>query len=345
MKTLTMQKEIPLDDRTTRRMTEVLINEISGRIKNRRKERTSSILQPDFNSLSAYLTEVSKIPLLTADEEIALSYRVREHDDEESRKALIESNLRLVISIAKKFLGLGLTLQDLIQEGNLGLIEAVEKFDPERGCRFATYATWWIRQSVIRGIANNGRTIRLPVHISDIFQRFLKYSLRFLQKHNRPPTIEETALVLLPVSREKACKKVVRKLKRQIPLDHPLVDAKVKEMEKKMEYRIKNILNVAQDPVSLEAPLGEEDTTVGDFVPIEDAKKPDILMEELGDLFDVLNEREKKILCLRFGLIDGTTRTLQEISDRFGISKERIRQKEEDALRKLRTVMNRKDWL
>jgi len=345
MKTLTLQNEAQTPENSARRMTEELVNEISGRIKERRKKRASSVLQPDFNSLSAYLTEVSKIPLLTADEEIALSYRVREHDDEESRKALIESNLRLVISIAKKFLGLGLTLQDLIQEGNLGLIEAVEKFDPERGCRFATYATWWIRQSVIRGIANNGRTIRLPVHISDIFQKFLKFSLSFLQKNNRPPTIKEAAVTLLPVSREKARKKVVRKLKKQISLDHPLVDAKIREMEKKMEYRIKNILNVAQEPVSLEAPLGEEDTTVGDLVPVEDTDRPDILTEELGALFNVLNEREKKILCLRFGLIDGTTRTLQEISDRFGISKERIRQKEEDALRKLRTVMNRKDWL
>lgn len=318
---------------------------ISSRVKERRKEGTRAFNFQDINSLSAYLFEVNKIPLLTAEEEIALSYRIREFDDEDSRKALIESNLRLVISIAKKFLGLGLNFQDLIQEGNLGLIEAVEKFDPERGCRFATYATWWIRQAIIRGIANNGRTIRLPVHISDIFQKFMKYSLSYMQKYNRPPTVKETAEYLLPVSREKAWKKVCRKYKMNLPMNHPLVDKKVREMKSKMERRIRNILNVAQEPISLEAPLGEEDTTVGDLVPVEDKNVPTILGEELGGLFEILNERERKILCLRFGLLDGTVRTLQEISDRFGISKERIRQKEEDALRKLRSVMEPGDWL
>ena len=328
-----------------RRMSDLQIHQISRKILEKRRKRSNSIPCPEFNSLSAYLFEVNKIPLLTADEEVALSYRIRLYDDEESRKALVESNLRLVISIAKKFLGLGLTFLDLIQEGNLGLIEAVEKFDPERGCRFATYATWWIRQAVIRGIANNGRTIRLPVHISDIFQKFIKFSLEFLQKYNRTPTYAEIARQLLPVSREKARKKVSRKLKKQVPIDDSRVDKKFQQMEKKMEQRIRNILNVAQDPISLEAPLGEEDTTVGDLIPIEGNKEVTVLTEELGDLFTVLNERERKILCLRFGLLDGKIRTLQEISDKFGISKERIRQKEEDALRKLRKVMNKKDWL
>lgn len=326
------------------RLTHLQINLLADKVIEQRKKRAGVIPCPESNSLSAYLSEVNKIPLLTAEEEVALSHRIRLYDDEESRKALVESNLRLVISIAKRFLGLGLTFQDLIQEGNLGLIEAVEKFDPERGCRFATYATWWIRQSVIRGIANNGRTIRLPVHISDIFQKFIKFSLSFLQKNSRTPTYAEVARYLLPVSREKARKKVSRKLKKLVPMDDPRVDAKVEDMEKKMEQRIRNILNVAQDPISLEAPLGEEDTTVGDLIPIDQGKQVSILTEELGDLFSVLNEREKKILCLRFGLLDGTIRTLQEISDNFGISKERIRQKEEDALRKLRKVMKRRDW-
>lgn len=317
---------------------------ITRSVIDRRKQGGREFNFTEINSLSAYLFEVNKIPLLSAKEEVALSIRIREYNDEDARKALIESNLRLVISIAKKFMGLGLTFQDLIQEGNLGLIEAVEKFDPTRGCRFATYATWWIRQSVIRGIANSGRTIRLPVHISDIFQKFIKFSLSFLQKNNRTPTIEETAKHLLPVSREKAQRKVSRKLKRIVPLDHPLVDKKVQEMQHKMEQRIKNILNVAQEPISLETPLGEEETTVGDLVPVEDNAMPTILNEELKELFSVLNERERKILCLRFGLLDGTIRTLQEISDYFGISKERIRQKEEDALKKLRSIMNPNDW-
>ncbi|MCE1248704.1 MAG: sigma-70 family RNA polymerase sigma factor [Firmicutes bacterium] len=327
------------------RLTDDEISTLAGKIKERRSKGSHHIPYENINSLSAYLFEVNKIPLLTAEEEVALSHLIREYDDEEARQALIESNLRLVISLAKKFLGLGLTFQDLIQEGNLGLIEAVEKFDPERGCRFATYATWWIRQALIRGLANNGRTIRLPVHISDIFQKFAKYSLSFMQKYNRPPSVEETARELLPVSREKAWRKVCRRVRKQISMDHPLVDLKVGEMEGKMVQRIKNILNVAQDPLSLEAPIGDEETTVGDLVPVETTPDTDLIREELANVFATLSDREKKIICLRFGLIDGNVCTLQEISNQFGISKERIRQKEEDALKKLRAVMKKQDWL
>jgi len=339
-----MSEPLPVES-TVIRLTANEINAIADRIKERRQKGSQTIPYENINSLSAYLYEVNKIPLLTAEEEVALSHLVREQDDEEARKALIESNLRLVISLAKKFLGLGLTFQDLIQEGNLGLIEAVEKFDPERGCRFATYATWWIRQAVIRGLANNGRTIRLPVHISDIFQKFAKFSLAFMQKHNRPPTVEETARELLPVSREKAWRKVCRRAGKTISMDHPLFDRKFAEMEEKMVQRIKNILNVAQDPLSLETPIGDEETTVGDLVPVESSPDQDMIREELANLFNALSERERKIICMRFGLIDGTVCTLQEISNQFGISKERIRQKEEDALKKLRSIMKKQDWL
>lgn len=310
-----------------------------------RRRACSGILPSEISSLTTYMSEVSKIPLLSAEEEAALAYRIKHNKDDDARKTLTESNLKLVISICKKFLGLGLSFQDLIQEGNLGLIEAVEKFDADKGCRFATYATWWIRQAIIRGLANQGRTIRLPVHISDILQRFLKFSQEFVQKYNRFPTAKEAARELLPVSTEKATRKVSRKLKRSVSNNDPRVVNKLQELEKKMEQRIKDILNVAQDPMSLECPLGEEDTTVGDLIPAGELNQSTVLTEELNSLLAHLNDRERKILCLRFGLLDGNTRTLQEISERFGISKERIRQKEEDALKKLRQLMRKSDWL
>lgn len=327
-----------------RRMTDESINGLSEKIKYRRRMGTGTF-PSQINSLGAYLHEVNRIPLLSADEEVALAYRLRDFRDEEAKAALIESNLRLVISICKKFLGLGLSFQDLIQEGNLGLIEAVDKFDPDRGCRFATYATWWIRQSIIRGIANHSRTIRLPVHISDIFQRFIKFSSRFIHENNRPPTFTEAARELLPVSFEKAASKVSRKVKKTVDQKDPRVRCKITEIERKMENRIKNIINLAQEPLSLETPLGEDDATVGDLVASRENLQPSFLDREIKSLLNYLTEREKKILCLRYGLVDGTSRTLKEISQSFGISKERIRQKEEDALQKLRSVMNKDDWM
>lgn len=324
-------------------ITKTRVDLVAENVKNRR--RIGFKVNPsEFSSLSAYLKEVSKIPLLTPEEEAALAYRIKNYSDEEARRVMIESNLRLVISFSKKFLGLGLPFQDLIQEGNLGLIEAVQKFDPDRGCRFATYASWWIRQALIRGVANSGRMIRLPIHVSDIFQRFMKYSLAFIQKYNRPPTINETARELLPVSRERARRKVARKYHTFVSPDDPRVEVIVRDLEKKTEEQIKNILNVAQEPISLEAPLGDDDLTVGDLIAAEDKTQPIIFHDELKRLFSNLNERERKILCLRYGLVDGARRTLQEISRTFGISKERIRQKEEDALRKLRKVMEKTNW-
>jgi len=298
----------------------------------------------DINSLSAYLQEVYKIQLLTAEDERDLATRIR-HGEMAARRALIEANLRLVISIAKKFMGLGLTFQDLIQEGNIGLMEAVEKFDPERGCRFATYATWWIRQSIIRSIANQGRTIRLPVHIAEAFQKFIQLQVKHMQEHGHPPGLDSVSKVLFPVCHDKVRRKVSKGLKADLPAEDPRVKAKVAEMELASVNRLKEILAVAQEPVSLETPLGEEDSCLGDLVAGATTPDAPVMRVEMARLLAHLNERERKILAFRFGLIDGNIRTLQEISDEFGISKERIRQKEEDALRKLRLVMSRQDWM
>lgn len=298
----------------------------------------------DINTLSAYLQEVYKIPLLTAEEEREIAQGVR-RGEEPAREALIEANLRLVISIAKKFMGLGLTFQDLIQEGNIGLMEAVEKFDPDRGCRFATYATWWIRQSIIRSIANQGRTIRLPVHIAEAVQKYVQIQVKHLQEHGQAPGLHLVSKVLFPVCEDKVRRKVSKSLKQELSPDDPRVQAKVEEMEMASLNRLKEILAVAQEPMSLEAPLGDEGTCIGDLVAAQAAPDMPIMRVEMARLLENLSERERKILAFRFGLIDGNIRTLQEISDEFGISKERIRQKEEDALRKLRTVMSREDWL
>jgi RNA polymerase primary sigma factor len=298
----------------------------------------------DTSSLTAYLQEVYKIELLSAEEERALAARI-EAGDTEARYDLIEANLRLVISIAKKFMGLGLTFQDLIQEGNIGLMEAVEKFDVARGCRFATYATWWIRQAVIRAIANQGRTIRLPVHIVEAFQKYVQMQVKHLQNHGTPQRLDEISKVLFPVEPDKVRRKLSRSLKTDLPLTDPRVQDKIVEMEEASLTRLKEILAVAQEPMSLETPLGDDDYCLGDGVAAEAEAEQPMLRSELARLLEHLTERERKIVAYRFGLLDGRVRTLQEISDQFGISKERIRQKEEDVLRKLRAVMSRQDWL
>jgi RNA polymerase primary sigma factor len=298
----------------------------------------------DYNSLSAYFKEVSKISLLTAEEEKILAHQIA-CGSEYAKQKLIESNLRLVISIAKKFMGLGMPLQDLIQEGNLGLMEAVEKFDPAKGCRFATYATWWIRQSIIRGIANQGRMIRLPVHIEEVFRKFLQICFKHVQEKGVPPSLADISKVLFPVCAERVRKKLSRSYKEILSVEDVRVHEKVKELEKAALDKLKEILSIAQDPISLEAPLGEDDYCIADLVSSEVKEEPPIFKNELGRLFEGLSEREKKILSLRFGLLDGHQRTLQEISEEFGISKERIRQKEDDALKKLRIAMHKEDWV
>lgn len=254
-----------------------------------------------------YLKEIGKVPLLSADEEIELAKKM-ELGDDEAKKRLCEANLRLVVSIAKRYVGRGMLFLDLIQEGNLGLIKAVDKFDWRKGYKFSTYATWWIRQAITRSIADQARTIRIPVHMVETINKLIRISRQLLQEYGREPSPEEIA----------------------------------KEMDIS-EEKVREILKIAQEPVSLETPIGEEeDSHLGDFIPDEDVPAPaeaaafSMLKEQLVEVLDTLTEREQKVLKLRFGLEDGRARTLEEVGKRFDVTRERIRQIEAKALRKLR---------
>ena len=254
-----------------------------------------------------YLKEIGKIPLLSADEEIELAKRI-ELGDEDAKQKLAEANLRLVVSIAKRYVGRGMQFLDLIQEGNLGLIKAVEKFDYKKGYKFSTYATWWIRQAITRAIADQARTIRIPVHMVETINRLIRVSRQLLQELGREPTAEEIAA------------------KMDMPVD-----------------RVREIMKISQEPVSLETPSGEEeDSHLGDFIQDDhvavpaDAAAFTLLHEQLMEVLDTLTEREQKVLKLRFGLVDGRPRTLEEVGKEFNVTRERIRQIEAKALRKLR---------
>ena len=254
-----------------------------------------------------YLKEIGKVPLLTPEEEIALAVRMSE-GDEEAKHRMTEANLRLVVSIAKRYVGRGMLFLDLIQEGNLGLIKAVEKFDYTKGYKFSTYATWWIRQAITRAIADQARTIRIPVHMVETINKTIRVSRQLLQELGHDPSAEEIAAEM------------------DMPVD-----------------KVRDILKIAQEPVSLETPIGEEeDSHLGDFIPDEDASEPSeaasfsLLREQLEEVLDTLAPREKKVLELRFGIVDGRTRTLEEVGKEFNVTRERIRQIEAKALRKLR---------
>ena len=254
-----------------------------------------------------YLKEIGKVSLLTADEEIELAKRM-EQGDEEAKKRLAEANLRLVVSIAKRYVGRGMLFLDLIQEGNLGLIKAVEKFDYRKGYKFSTYATWWIRQAITRAIADQARTIRIPVHMVETINKLIRVSRQLLQELGREPTTEEIAEEM------------------KMPVD-----------------RVREILKISQEPVSLETPIGEEeDSHLGDFIQDDNVPVPadaaafTLLKEQLIEVLGTLTEREQKVLRLRFGLDDGRARTLEEVGKEFNVTRERIRQIEAKALRKLR---------
>ena len=254
-----------------------------------------------------YLKEIGKVPLLTAEEEIELA-KSMEQGDEEAKKRLAEANLRLVVSIAKRYVGRGMLFLDLIQEGNLGLIKAVEKFDYNKGFKFSTYATWWIRQAITRAIADQARTIRIPVHMVETINKLVRVSRQLLQELGREPTPEEIAARM------------------DIPVE-----------------RVREILKISQEPVSLETPIGEEeDSHLGDFIQDDNVPVPSeaaaytLLKEQLEEVLDTLTEREQKVLRLRFGLDDGRARTLEEVGKEFNVTRERIRQIEAKALRKLR---------
>ena len=254
-----------------------------------------------------YLKEIGKVPLLTPEEEVELA-RQMSLGDENAKHRMTEANLRLVVSIAKRYVGRGMLFLDLIQEGNLGLIKAVEKFDYTKGYKFSTYATWWIRQAITRAIADQARTIRIPVHMVETINKTIRVSRQLLQELGHDPSAEEIAREM------------------DMPVD-----------------KVRDILKIAQEPVSLETPIGEEeDSHLGDFIPDEDASEPSeaasfsLLREQLEEVLDTLAPREKKVLELRFGIVDGRTRTLEEVGKEFNVTRERIRQIEAKALRKLR---------
>lgn len=257
--------------------------------------------------VKVYLKEIGRVPLLSANEEIDLATRMGQ-GDMAARKRLSEANLRLVVSIAKRYVGRGMQFLDLIQEGNLGLIKAVEKFDYTKGFKFSTYATWWIRQAITRAIADQARTIRIPVHMVETINKVKKASSQLLHQNGREPSAEEIAAFL------------------NLPVD-----------------KVREIIRAAQEPVSLETPIGEEeDSHLGDFIPDDDAPAPadaashTLLKEQLGRVLGTLTDREEKVLRLRFGLEDGRSRTLEEVGKEFDVTRERIRQIEAKALRKLR---------
>ena len=298
---------LPLDDDILPEMEEIAeIEEVTEEELNADPDSLADTFSTD-DPVRMYLKEIGKVPLLTPEEEVDLATRMAD-GDEVAKQRMTEANLRLVVSIAKRYVGRGMLFLDLIQEGNLGLIKAVEKFDYTKGYKFSTYATWWIRQAITRAIADQARTIRIPVHMVETINKTIRVSRQLLQELGHDPSAEEIAAEM------------------DMPVD-----------------KVRDILKIAQEPVSLETPIGEEeDSHLGDFIPDEDASEPaeaasfSLLREQLEEVLDTLAPREKKVLELRFGIVDGRTRTLEEVGKEFNVTRERIRQIEAKALRKLR---------
>ncbi|MFQ6015197.1 MAG: RNA polymerase sigma factor RpoD, partial [Anaerolineae bacterium] len=309
-----------------------------------------------------YLREIGRVPLLTADEEVALAKAIKKGMDahqklsgrkcnrkekaklqalvtkgEWAERHLTEANLRLVVSVAKRYIGRGMSFLDLIQEGNIGLLRAVEKFDHRKGYKFSTYATWWIRQAISRAVADQARTIRIPVHMVETISRLVRASRRLVQELGREPTYEEIALEMGLLSPDE--KKAVLEAQ---ALEEPMEPALERRL-RRAATKVRRIISISQEPMSLETPIGsEEDSSLGDFIEDEtmegpvDAASKQLLKEQMNDILTSLSERERKVLELRFGLRDGQTRTLEEVGQAFGVTRERIRQIEAKALRKLR---------
>ena len=298
---------LPLDDDILPEMEEIAeIEEVTEEELNADPDSLADTFSTD-DPVRMYLKEIGKVTLLTPEEEVDLATRMAD-GDEVAKQRMTEANLRLVVSIAKRYVGRGMLFLDLIQEGNLGLIKAVEKFDYTKGYKFSTYATWWIRQAITRAIADQARTIRIPVHMVETINKTIRVSRQLLQELGHDPSAEEIAAEM------------------DMPVD-----------------KVRDILKIAQEPVSLETPIGEEeDSHLGDFIPDEDASEPaeaasfSLLREQLEEVLDTLAPREKKVLELRFGIVDGRTRTLEEVGKEFNVTRERIRQIEAKALRKLR---------
>ena len=298
---------LPLDDDILPEMEEIAeIEEVTEEELNADPDSLADTFSTD-DPVRMYLKEIGKVPLLTPEEEVDLATRMAD-GDEVAKQRMTEANLRLVVSIAKRYVGRGMLFLDLIQEGNLGLIKAVEKFDYTKGYKFSTYATWWIRQAITRAIADQARTIRIPVHMVETINKTIRVSRQLLQELGHDPSAEEIAAEM------------------DMPVD-----------------KVRDILKIAQEPVYLETPIGEEeDSHLGDFIPDEDASEPaeaasfSLLREQLEEVLDTLAPREKKVLELRFGIVDGRTRTLEEVGKEFNVTRERIRQIEAKALRKLR---------
>lgn len=300
----------------------------------------------EFDDLDLYFRQIARRPLLKAEEERELAMRIR-RGDLEARRLLAEANLRLVVKLARQFRFAKFSLSDLVQEGNIGLLEAVEKFDPDKGCRFSTYACWWIRQAITRAIANKGRTIRLPVHINELLQKYHRLNNQARANTGNNATLQEAAAALMPVDHEVARRKAGRSLKgKRLSAEDPRVLSMIARMERKAQTRLEEILRMAHQPVSLDLPIGEDaETSLKDLLAgVDDLQSPDLERQSLAWLLSHLTEKERLLLALRYGFDGSEGKTFAELAEIFGISRESVRQKETRVLCKLRELALRARW-